>query len=37
VTATPKEHEIGFTSELGLNVEVEGDTLVGHQKSLSTG
>ncbi len=25
----PKEHEIGFTSELGMSVEVEGDTLVG--------
>ncbi|MEX0664128.1 MAG: hotdog domain-containing protein [Acidimicrobiia bacterium] len=28
-TDTPDEHEIGFTSELGLGVEVEGDTLVG--------
>lgn len=26
----PHEHDIGFTSELGLRVEVEDDTLVGH-------
>ncbi|MBM3672970.1 MAG: hypothetical protein FJW86_12435 [Actinobacteria bacterium] len=30
----PREREIGFTSELGLSVEVEGDTLVGDARAV---
>ncbi len=31
----PSEREIGFTTELGLNMEVAGDTMVGHVEVVS--